>query len=675
MTIQDTSGGQNADSATTEAGVALLKEGRLDEAVACLREALAATPGNVRALNHLGQALHKQGRRDDAAACFERVLSLRPDHVSACVSLGNVRTDQQRFTEALACYERALTLKPDISGIHYNCGLALQALDRSAEAAAKFRQAIAANPNYAPAHNSLGTALRNSDKLEEALVAYRRALAMQPDFADAHCNLAMVWQKQGKLQEAVTSYEQALSLLPDSAYAHGLLAVALKDQGHLDEAMRHFARALELDPWLTETHNSLLFSMNYVSDLQPEAAHAAHAEFGNRHEAPHREAAALPHANIPDTERRLRIGYVSGDFRYHSVASFLEPVLAQHDRARFEVYCYSCSSAADDMTRRLQGYADHWRNIAGMSDEEAAQCIREDRIDILIDLAGHTANNRLLTFARKPAPVQVAYLGYPNTTGLTTMDYRLTDAQADPEGCTEHLFTERLIRLPRVFLCYRPSEGAPPLVAPPVVETGRITFGSFNALSKITPEVVACWSRILRALPKARLILKNSSLRDEATCRRYLDLFSREGIAPGRLDLLSWTASASEHLVLYWRVDIALDPFPYNGTTTTCEALWMGVPVITLAGRTHAGRVGVSLLNSVGLDDLVADSPDRYVELAVQLARQPERLTSLRRELRECMAASPLCDAPVFARDLEAAYRTMWQQWCTQQSTTGGGSP
>ncbi len=675
MMSQDTLSGQNADGAATEAGVALLKEGRLDEAVACLREVLAAAPDNVRALNHLGQALHRQGRRDDAAACFERVLSLRPDHVAACVSLGNVRTDQQRFTEALACYERALTLKPDISGIHYNCGLTLQALDRSAEAAARFQQAIAANPNYAPAHNSLGNALRNSGRLEDALCAYRRALALQPDFADVHCNLATVWERQGKLHEAVTSYEKALALQPDSAYAHGGLAVVLKDQGRLDEALRHFARALELDPWLAETRNSLLFSMNYVSGLQPEAVYAAHVEFGSRHEAPLREAASLPHANIPDTERRLRIGYVSGDFRYHSVASFLEPVLAQHDRARFEVYCYSCSSSADEMTRRLQGHADCWRNIAGMSDEEAAQRIRDDRIDILVDLAGHTANNRLLTFARKPAPVQVAYLGYPNTTGLTTMDYRLTDAHADPVGCSEHLFTERLVRLPRVFLCYCPTEGAPPLVPPPVVKTGQITFGSFNALPKITPEVVACWSRIFRALPKARLILKNDSLRDETARRRYLDLFSREGIAPERLELLGWTASASGHLALYWRVDIALDPFPYNGTTTTCEALWMGAPVIALAGRTHAGRVGVSLLNSVGLDDLVADSPERYVELAVQLAQQPDRLASLRRELRERMAASPLCDAPAHIRAFETVYRTLWQQWCAQQRATGGGAP
>ena len=655
------------DGSATETGIALLKEGRFEEAVACLRGALAADPDNVRALNHLGQALHKQGRRDDAAACFERVLSLRPSHVAACVSLGNVRMDQQRFTEALACYERALAIKPDIPGIHYNCGLALQALDRSAEAVEKFQQAIAANPNYAPAHNGLGTALRHSGRIEDALCAYRRALALQPDFADVHCNLATVWQTQGKLHEAVTSYEKALALQPDSAYAHGGLAVVLKDQGRLDEALQHFARALELDPWLAETRNSLLFSMNYVSGLRPEEVYAAHVEFGRRHEAPLREVASLPHANIPDTERRLRIGYVSGDFRYHSVASFLEPVLAQHDRARFEVYCYSCSSSADDMTRRLQGYADCWRHIAGMSDEEAAQRIRDDRIDILVDLAGHTANNRLLTFARKPAPVQVAYLGYPNTTGLTTMDYRLTDAHADPVGCTEHLYTERLVRLPRVFLCYRPTEGAPPLVPPPVLKTGQLTFGSFNALSKITPEVVACWSRILRALPKARLILKNASLRDEATCRRYLDLFSREGIAPERLELLSWTASASGHLALYWRVDIALDPFPYNGTTTTCEALWMGVPVITLAGSRHAGRVGVSLLTQVGLEDLIAQSEADYLALAVRLAADPERLTRLRSGLRERVAASPLCDAAAFARDVEAAYRTMWRDWCARQ--------
>lgn len=353
------------------------------------------------------------------------------------------------------------------------------------------------------------------------------------------------------------------------------------------------------------------------------------------------------------------MGYVSPDFHAHSVAYFIEPVLARHDPAAVETYCYAEVAQPDAFTEHMKTLAAHWRGTFGRSDDEVADMIRNDAIDILIDLAGHTAHNRLAVFARRPAPVQVTYLGYPNTAGLPQMDYRLTDAAADPPG-QEVYYTESLVRLPQGFLCYAPPHESPAVGPLPAATGGCITFGSFNALPKMNNEVIALWARVLQSVPGARLILKNKSLQDAKTCERYRQHFH----PPERIELLGWLDDPADHLSIYHRVDIALDTFPYNGTTTTCEALWMGVPVITLAGERHAGRVGLSLLTQLGLTELIAKTPDEYVRLAVALAGNRERLAALRAGLRERMRRSPLCDAQSFTRDLEAAYREMWHKWC-----------
>jgi predicted O-linked N-acetylglucosamine transferase (SPINDLY family) len=315
------------------------------------------------------------------------------------------------------------------------------------------------------------------------------------------------------------------------------------------------------------------------------------------------------------------------------------------------------------MTERLKQRSHHWHNIRGKTDDDVAALIRADAIDILIDLAGHTENNRLPVFARKPAPVQVTYLGYPNTTGLRTIDYRLTDIEADPPG-QEPYHTEQLVRLPHGFLCYTSPPDAPAVTALPTSTVGHVTFGSFNNLAKMTPEVIGLWAQILKAIPGSRLVIKNKSMKDGPTRERYLALFRETGITEDRLDFVAWIPEAADHLGAYAHVDIALDTFPYNGTTTTCEALWMGVPVITLAGERHAARVGVSLLTRVGLTELIAQSPEEYVKLAVELAADTERLVQLRAGMRERMKHSPLCDAKSFTRDLETAYRGMWREWC-----------
>jgi predicted O-linked N-acetylglucosamine transferase (SPINDLY family) len=371
-----------------------------------------------------------------------------------------------------------------------------------------------------------------------------------------------------------------------------------------------------------------------------------------------------PHPNHPDPERRLRVGYVSPDFREHSVSAFLDPVIAGHDRRWFEVFCYAEVVRPDDTTARFRGLSDGWCSTLGMTDGAVAGRIRDDGIDILVDLAGHTAGNRLRVFAERPAPVQVTWLGYPNTTGLSAMDYRLSDAVADPAGEADALHSETLVRLANGFLCFAPPADAPEVGETPALATGQVTFGSFNNLAKVTPDVVEAWADILNRIPNSRLVLKSRPLADEKTRERYLEMFGAHGVDPGRVELCSWIASKSGHLGAYERLDIGLDPFPYNGTTTTCEALWMGVPVVTLGGDRHAGRVGASILARVGLAGLVAETKADYVEQAVALAGDLDRLSALRGGLRSRMEKSPLCDAGGFARDIEAAYREMWRRVC-----------
>ena len=365
-----------------------------------------------------------------------------------------------------------------------------------------------------------------------------------------------------------------------------------------------------------------------------------------------------------DPERRLRIGYVSPDFRSHSVSHFLGPLLAGHDRRQFEIFGYAQVAHPDIETRRLRGLADAWRSTVGMTTQAVAARIRDDKIDILVDLAGHTANSRLLVFGERPAPVQAAWLGYPNTTGSAAMDYRLTDDIADPQGPGDALHSEELARLPNGFLCFAPAAEAPAVADPPLLANGQVTFGSFNNLSKVGAATVAAWAPILARVPGSRLLLKGRALANEQARLRLESLFAASNIDAARLEFHAWIDSRSGHLGAYDRIDIGLDPFPYNGTTTTCETLWMGVPVIALCGDRHAGQVGASILARVGLAALSADTVDDYVAAAVSLAGDAARLVELRRVLRATMAASPLCDAASFTRDIEAAYRQMWRHWC-----------
>jgi protein O-GlcNAc transferase len=569
--------------------------------------------------------------------------------------------------KAVVAYRRLLTVQDNFDARN-NLGMVLQELGRLTEAARAFEQALELRPNSATAYNNLGNVLQEERRFAEAISAFQHALVLDPEYAEAYYNLGNTLEEQGRLTEAVASYQRALLLKPDYASAYTNLGNVLKDQGRLEAAFAAYRRALELEPDSAMAHSNLLLNFHYGSQCDLDSLFREHQRWGQQH------AACLAHeirthTNDRNKNRRLRVGYLSPDFRAHSVAFFIETVLATHDRRRFEVYCYASVTRPDTVTQRLRDLSDKWRDVARLRDNEVSELIRQDGIDILVDLAGHTAGNRLLVFARKPAPIQVTYLGYPDTTGLSTVDYRLTDAWADPPGETDSFHTERLVRLANGFLCYRPPAEAPAIRWPKVERPDReIVFGSFNNVSKVNAEVVALWAQIINAIPNARLIMKALKLQDVGTRENFAECFQRNQLRPEQVEILTADPSLREHLDQYNNIDIALDTFPYNGTTTTCEALWMGVPVITLARSTHAGRVGVSILSQLGLSELIANSPETYVGLAVDLASNPNRLSELRHGLRERMAASPLCDAKGFTKDLEVAYRGMWEKYCKTNS-------
>ena len=442
----------------------------------------------------------------------------------------------------------------------------------------------------------------------------------------------------------------------------------LLSQGMAKEAIDQYQMALVLAPEKPFIQSNYLYALNYQPTPDMGKIFAAHKKFGELHENVAAKSAALQSpitsnaaTNAATKEQRpLRIGYVSSDFRHHAVSHFIEPVLAAHDKNKFQLFAYYHHTVVDDMTKRIQSHVSHWRSLVGKSDADIAAMIRADGIDILIDLAGHTATNRLPMFARKPAPLQVTWLGYPNTTGLSTMDYRITDAFADPPGMTDAFHTEKLHRMPETFSCYSAPADAPAVSPLQAKRTGRVTFGSFNNFAKITAEVITVWSNILKRIPTATLFLKYKDLESVPMTQYIHNQFMTRGVLVSQLRIQGDDASHVEHMARYNNIDIALDPFPYNGTTTTLDALWMGVPVITLAGASHVGRVGVSQMSNLGLQELIAKNQDDYVNIAVGLAGNIEKLSALRAGMRERMLASPLMNVERFARNLEQGYEQMW---------------
>jgi predicted O-linked N-acetylglucosamine transferase (SPINDLY family) len=566
--------------------------------------------------------------------------------------------------EATEALQQALSLRPAHAEARYNLGIALREQGQHAEAIQEFQAAIGIKPDHAEAWNSLAHAFMALNQLEEAIGAFDRALSCDPGRPDWHSNLGFVYQMKGQLEDAIRCFRSAQRLRPSLTSIQQNLGSALCAQGKHQEAIDSLRAGLRINSADAPTRSNLLLTLNYLPDQNPETMLLEHRAWG---EQQGRLSAQLKsHTNSRDPNRRLRVGYVSPDFRSHSVACFIEPLLAAHDAAQIEAFCFADVARPDEVTVRLKSLAAQWRDTTRLTDAQLADLVRADNIDILVDLSGHTAGSRLRVFAYKPAPVQVTYLGYPNTTGLPAIDYRLTDAIADPVS-QDVFYTEKLVRLPGCFLCYQPPIDSPAVAPLPAAATGTITFGSFNNLAKINSDVIVAWARIVTSVPGSRLLVKNPSLTDPPTRERYYEMFAEQGLPRERIDLTGNTPTRAEHLAMYGRVDIALDTFPYNGTTTTCEALWMGVPVVTLAGQIHASRVGASLLTSLNRQEWIAAEVEGYVDLARRMAGDIGKLKQLRNTLREQMQASPLCEPLAFARSIERAYREMWREWCANQ--------
>jgi predicted O-linked N-acetylglucosamine transferase (SPINDLY family) len=640
-------------------GNVLLEKGCPEEAAARYERALALNPGYHEARLNLGAVLRDLGRLEEAAACYERALAENPENPDISLNLGAVLRDLGRASDAESCYRKALSLAPDFSLAHFNLGNALRDQGRIAEAVASFERAVALAPDCPSLYSNLGNALRDLGRPEDALEVYRKALVLEPENAEARVNLGNAFKEMGRLAEAEDSYRRALLVEPDMAQTHFNLGTVYQDQCRIQEAIACFRRALALRPDHGIAHSNLLMNIQYDPDSTPETLLAESLEWERRQLAGIR--AADSHPNEPDPERRIRIGYVSGDFRRHPVGYFLDGVLANHDPARVEVFCYANQSFGDDLTDRLRNNAHCWRDIHGNPDDRVANLIREDGVDILVDLSGHTARNLLAVFGRKPAPVQATWAGYVGTTGLSAMDYLISDDRETPRG-SDGWYREKIVRLPDCYVCYTPPDYAPPVAPLPARNNGFVTFGCFNNLAKLNSRVVEVWTRLLLEIPDARLLLVTKALGDAATRERFREPFIRSGVA----DRVTFHGMIPHPQLLarYGDVDIALDPFPYSGGLTTLESLWMGVPVITLGGDRFASRHSLSHLTAAGLTELIAASGDSYISTAASLAGDTARLESLRFGLRERMATSPLCDSPRFTRNLEAAYRSMWRGWC-----------
>jgi predicted O-linked N-acetylglucosamine transferase (SPINDLY family) len=563
---------------------------------------------------------------------------------------------------AASLYRQALAADPESFAAHRGLAHLADQDNRPAESVGHLRQAVEIRPKDSAARFAYAVALSRAGRWDDAIAQYERLLETDPAYFPALINLADAVSRAGQPLRAIALYERVLEQKPDFAEVLSNLGNIYKNLGRAEESLAHYRRAATIKPSFLPALNNLLFAAHYAPSLDAKKLFEDHVA-GGRAIAGGAAVPAPPDCDR-DPGRVLRIGYLSPDFRTHPVAFFIEPVLAAHDRTRFVVIAYSNTNAPDETTARIKAAVDIWRDVRPLSDAALADRIRADKVDILVELSGHTANNRLAMMARRPAPVQVTYLGYPDTTGIPAIGYRLTDRWADPPGVADALATEKLIRLPHGFLCYRPPADLPEIGPLPALAAGHVTFASFNNLAKTHGGVIETWADILHAVPGSRLRLKSRIFLDGEVRDDFHAAFADTGIDRDRVDLLGVTKTVAEHLAQYNGVDIALDTFPYNGATTSCEALIMGVPVITFAGTTHAGRVGASLLSSYGLADLIATDRDDYVARAIALAGDTVRLAALRGNLRGRVQGAPSSDPAQFTGDLEAAYREMWTAFC-----------
>jgi protein O-GlcNAc transferase len=639
--------------------------GDLVRAEAAYRQSLELNPQYAAAMTNLGTALLARGRIEEAVAVLRAATELEPQSVLHAVNLGVALCKQRNFPEAAAVLGRAVQRDRNNARAAFNLGNALQGMGKLREAVGQYRKAASLQPNYADALNNLGNAHKALREFSLAAAAYASAIRAQPDFVVAMSNAGCLMRTLGRLQEAEAYLRRGMALNPNHPALCNNLGSVLKDAGELDEAIEYFRKALALDPGDAAAHSNIAYALSFQAE-EPEPILEECRRWNACHAAPlQREIVA--HRGARSSDRRIRVGYVSPDFRSHCQSQFTIPLLSNHDHTAFEVFCYSSVERADEVTRRIAGYADVWREVRPLGDAALSELIRADGIDILVDLTMHMANGRPLVFARKPAPVQIAWLAYPGTTGIAAMDFRLSDPRLDPPGYDAH-YCERTIRLADSFWCYDPLATGPDVNGLPALERGFLTLGCLNNPCKLTDRTLEMWGGVMRALPNAHLLLMAAAgPRRQGLLQRLASL----GIAGDRVRFVPYRPRG-EYLRSYHDIDLGLDTIPYNGHTTSLDSFWMGVPVVTRVGKTCVGRAGLSQLFHLSLLDLAAESDEAFISIALALGNDLPRLAALRRQLRARLEQSPLMDGKRFARNIEQAYR---QTLANEPSPSAKGFP
>ncbi len=636
-------------------GVLLVQGDRVEEAVGLYNLALATTPDHPDAHFNLGNVYRRGNQLALAATHYQDCLKANPRHGAAAYNLGLIYSAVGDLPATTECYRLVVKLEPGNAEGHARLADALVRGGHLADGVASFRAASKLQPDQPRHLYNLGLALANSGAAAEASETITRALKLNPDYAEAHNAMGLNLEAQGRKDDALFHYQKAVQLKPDLADAWSNLGTNLSEQGRCDEAVECLRESLVHKPNAPAIFSNLLLLLNYTSKVTPAEVAREHRAWAKRFAPPAPAASPVPHPHDP--RRRLRVGYLSPDFRQHTVSSFIELLLTHHNRDQVEVYAYGSVLRPDEVTARLSQLADHYRPVGGLPDEQVYAAIRADRIDVLIDLAGHTAGNRLQLLAARPAPIQCTLFGYPNTTGLAAVDYRITDPLSDPEGVTESLATEALLRLPEVPWCYAPPQADVPVTALPCLAKKWFTFGCLNNPAKISEACLAAWTKLVISIPGTRLVVLGGQ--SNAGVKKLADRFVQGGILRDRVEVIS-RVPKDQYFEAYQRFDVTLDPFPYNGGVTTGDSLWMGVPVLTVAGNTYVSRQGLMANAAVGLPEFVADSPESLIDLARDWTKRRDELAALRAGLRARLLASPLGDAPRYVRNLENALREVW---------------
>lgn len=670
---------------------------RFEESATVASEALKVAPDEENAHNNLGNALRGMNRDAEAVPHYQAALKKNPNFPEALNNLGLALTTLGLIDAGVEALRGAINLRPSLVEPHNNLGVILANCGRNEEAIISFETALKLDPKHLDARNNLAATLRSAGRFSDSLEEFEAIAKIQPLNAKMQLNYAYTLKEVGRLEDALNAVDEHISEKPTSAHAFFMRGLVLRDLGRPDEAVESFRKSLSFDPDRPDvlstlgyalqergeldealdvlnrsismqadpqTHSNVMMVMCYHPSVSPQQHYEAHRAFARAHEDPVKPH-WKPHANIRDPNRKLRVGYFSPDLRGHVVSYFSIPIFENHEHENFEIFAYSNHFHSDATTLIQRAKFDHWRETVGMNVDAIAEMIRADKIDILVELAGHTALNGLPVLARKPAPIQINAIGFPSTTGLTAVDYRITDKLCDPPGIAEAHNSETLLYMPDCFWCYEPPIEQLDVGPLPAEKNGYVTFISVNNFTKVTNQVLQRWAQIVAKAPNSRIILQTSGLSSEFVQNRVREIFKREGVAESRIDMRKPTPML-QYLKLLEASDIMLDPFPFNGGTTTCHGLWMGLPVISLAGVMHAGRMGLSMLNCIGLPELCAANEERYVEIAVGLANDLPRLRELRAGMRDRLKSSPLLDGRKYVRNLEAAYRRIWQTWCAQ---------